>query len=183
LFFFKAVVHWMFGLAINLSFRLGLDMYPPQIFYFSAFSAVTAIFGTYLAFRRPYGCLPATYGHIQTIADIIDDWAPCMFWGHKDGQNVYQVSYAGTSTKELPGVYPNRLYGGVRQIDDVQLAYLQGLQEGSRLASPDPRQAHGGRWSNASSNHTWHRASDRSLNSTYTMQSMQPLMYDRDYLA
>ncbi len=102
LFVLKAGVHWMFGLAINLSFLLGVNMYPPQIFYFAGLTLVLAGFGTYLAFRRPTGYLPASYGHIQTIADVIDEWADsgCMFWGHKaDGVPAGEPSYAGTSTK------------------------------------------------------------------------------------
>lgn len=178
LFGLKASAHWMFGLAINLSFRLGVNMYPPQIFYFAAFSALTALLGAYLAFRRPSGFLPATYGHIQTIADIIDEWADsgCMYWGHKaDGRTPTEPSYAGTSTRRLEPPYVNRWYGGCQQLSQEELAYQIGFQAGSRVSllntvgSPPPYQVH--RESMASTTHTWDRPSQSSLNSRYSSQS------------
>ena len=69
----KAACHWLFGLAINVSWGLGVNMYPPQICYFTGFLFAVAIFATYVSFRRPTGYLPATYGHLQTMADIVDE--------------------------------------------------------------------------------------------------------------
>ena len=69
----KAACHWLFGLAINVSWGLGVNMYPPQIFYFTGFLLAVAIFATYVSLRRPKGYLPATYGHLQTMADIVDE--------------------------------------------------------------------------------------------------------------
>ncbi|KAK3941739.1 hypothetical protein QBC46DRAFT_91819 [Diplogelasinospora grovesii] len=111
LFAFKAGVHWMFGLAINLQFQLGVNMYPPQIFYFAGFSLFAALFGLYLSLRRPDGYLPASYGHLQTMVDIIDEWADsgCMFWGHKGDGNP---AYAGTSTGWLKIPMEHQEYGG-----------------------------------------------------------------------
>ncbi|KAK3320669.1 hypothetical protein B0T19DRAFT_444497 [Cercophora scortea] len=114
LFALKAGVHWVFGLAINLQFELGVNMYPPQIFYFAGFALVTAVFGLYLSLRRPKGYLPAAYGHIRTIADIIDEWADSgsMFWGEKRPGNPVTPGYTGTSTKRLDPPRENQWYGG-----------------------------------------------------------------------
>ncbi|TVY84882.1 hypothetical protein LSUE1_G001076 [Lachnellula suecica] len=114
LFAFKAAVHWLFGLSINNDFRLGVNMYPPQIFYFTAFALAVAIFATYVSLRRPSGPLPATFGHLQTMADLIDEWSNCMFWGHKEDGNP---NYAGTSTKLLEMPYRDRPYGGVARVE------------------------------------------------------------------
>ena len=110
LFAFKAAVHWLFGLAINNHVKLGVNMYPPQIFYFTAFALLVAIFATYVSLRRPNGPMPATFGHLQTMADLIDGWDACMFWGHKDDG---PPNYAGTSSRPLPMPRMNELYGGV----------------------------------------------------------------------
>jgi len=119
LFALKAGVHWIFGLAINLQFQLGVNMYPPQIFYFTAFALITAIFGLYLSLRRPKGYLPAAYGHIQTMADVIDEWSDSgsMFWGEKDPGNPHRniPGYTGTSTNRLKAPDERYWYGGQKQ--------------------------------------------------------------------
>jgi hypothetical protein len=115
LFALKACVHWMFGLGINLQFQLGVNMHPPQIFYFAAVSLTAAIFGLFLSVRRPTGYLPASYGHIQTIADVVDEWADSgsMFWGEKKAGNP---GYTGTSTHRLNQPDERMWYGGQHEI-------------------------------------------------------------------
>ncbi len=184
LFCFKAGVHWLFGLAINLSFRLGVNLYPPQIFYFTGLALAVALFGTYLAFRRPQGYLPASYGHIQTIADVIDEWADsgCMFWGHKaDGRHPGEPSYAGTSTRFLEQPHPNRPYGGMAQISREEMQWRWGFEAGSQqnlldqAGAPPP---YTGRESMLSpQQHSLGRPSHGSLYSAYSTQSSEPLMY------
>jgi len=186
LFSFKAGVHWMFGLAINLSFRLGVNMYPPQIFYFTGFALALALFGTYLAFRRPTGPLPASYGHIQTIADIIDEWSDTgsMFWGHKaDGQGVGEPSYAGTSTRYLKQPSKTRLYGGRPLISREELQWRLGYEAGSQQnlnhqgAATPPLPDRG----SMASRYPSSRPSYNSLHSSYSVQSNEPLMYHSHY--
>ncbi|KAJ4306765.1 hypothetical protein N0V88_000132 [Collariella sp. IMI 366227] len=111
LFALKAGVHWMFGLAINLQFQLGVNMHPPQIFYFGAFSLAAALFGLVLSLHQPKGYLPVAFGHIQTIADVVDEWSDsgCMFWGEKSAGNP---GYTGTSTHRLGPPDERRWYGG-----------------------------------------------------------------------
>ena len=106
----------MFGLAVNTSYLVGVNMYLPQIIYFTSFALVLAAFGTYLTLRRPPGPLPASFGHIQTIADVIDEWADsgCMFWGHKmEGDSPTDRCYAGTRTMQLKLPVQDRWYGGL----------------------------------------------------------------------
>lgn len=124
LFFFKAAVHWLFGLSINNDFILGVNMYPPQIFYFTGFALMVAIFATYVSLRRPLGPLPATFGHLQTMADLIDDWEDRMFWGHKQDGYSGLPSYAGTSARRLEMPRMDHFYGGVKK--DVARSSLSG---------------------------------------------------------
>lgn len=65
-----------------------------------AFATLSACI-TFLATRQPKGPQPATYGHIQTLANLIDKWpvTTTMWWGEKkvgayeqdDGQYVYHA--------------------------------------------------------------------------------------------
>ncbi|KAG1756049.1 hypothetical protein EDB19DRAFT_1957714 [Suillus lakei] len=39
---------------------------------------------TIMALRRPRGPQPAAYGHVQTLANLVEyEWSPVMWWGHK----------------------------------------------------------------------------------------------------
>lgn len=54
---------------------------------------IFATIATILANRRPHGPQPVAYGHIQTLADLIDVWTPKMWWGHKD--SLKPICHAG----------------------------------------------------------------------------------------
>jgi hypothetical protein len=122
LFAFKAAVHWLFGLSINNDFILGVNMYPPQIFYFTGFALMVAIFATYVSLRRPLGPLPATFGHLQTMADLIDDWDDRMFWGHKQNGYGGAPNYAGTSARRLEMPRLDEYYGGNKFVSRTSLS-------------------------------------------------------------
>jgi hypothetical protein len=122
LFAFKAAVHWLFGLSINNDFILGVNMYPPQIFYFTGFALMVAIFATYVSLRRPLGPMPATFGHLQTMADLIDEWDNRMFWGHKEDGYGGAPNYAGTSAFRLQMPKMGELYGGVAGVSRTSLS-------------------------------------------------------------
>jgi hypothetical protein len=55
----------------------------------------------YLATRRPQGPQPATFGHLQTLADLVDDWNTDdnghMWWGDKASSMEGGYRQAGTS--------------------------------------------------------------------------------------
>ncbi|KAJ7025424.1 hypothetical protein C8F04DRAFT_135765 [Mycena alexandri] len=50
---------------------------------------------------------PATFGHIQTLVNAIDDWSEVMYWGHKVGGDV---CHAGTSPHPLRPLQPKSVY-------------------------------------------------------------------------
>ncbi|KAG1888814.1 hypothetical protein F4604DRAFT_967604 [Suillus subluteus] len=50
---------------------------------------IFACFFTFVALRRPRGPQPAACGHVQTLANLVDDWSPVMWWGHKEDGILY----------------------------------------------------------------------------------------------
>lgn len=91
LFLYKPILHWVFGLAVSAYFSLGLVMHPPQIIYLSFGAVLLASFVSVCAFWKPKGPQPATFGHLQTLVNLIDEWPEVretMFWGRKDGEAV-----------------------------------------------------------------------------------------------
>jgi hypothetical protein len=204
LFALKAGVHWMFGLAINLQFQLGVNMHPPQIFYFSAFSLAAAIFGLILSVWQPTGHLPATYGHIQTIADVIDEWADsgCMFWGEKQAGNP---GYTGTSTHRLKQPDERMWYGGQHEHRPSRIRNSAVSTELHNLVPPNatpPIQPSGfpapppyhptappymhhnnsySQWAQQAHHQTQNRPSHHSLNSAYS--GMSGYSYNSGYSA
>ena len=80
------------------------------------------MFATYVSARRPIGALPATFGHLQTLADLIDEWDNRMFWGHKADGNP---NYAGTSSTWLPPPHKHQLYGGLMPLNMERLVNMR----------------------------------------------------------
>ncbi|KAK3679693.1 hypothetical protein LTR78_000069 [Recurvomyces mirabilis] len=79
---FKPVVHWVFGLSVQI--------YNGKIFFGPA--------------QIVYLALLATICATQTIVDLVDDWSATLHWGHKN--DGYQAAHAGTSQFPLPDVKP-----------------------------------------------------------------------------
>ncbi|KAG2046593.1 hypothetical protein BDR06DRAFT_171382 [Suillus hirtellus] len=116
LFVAKPFLHWMFA----LSFEIGTGAYNETQDSFSAwiFTAqicnlcialfIFACFFTFVARRRPHGPQPAAYGHLQTLANLVDEWSPVMWWGHKEDGIPY--CHAGTSDHPLLDVKMNCIY-------------------------------------------------------------------------
>ncbi|KAJ4476603.1 hypothetical protein J3R30DRAFT_3704085 [Lentinula aciculospora] len=139
----KFFLHWVFGFCLTLQgtiaylgdpedphddtfdtqSSLQVIMRSVQTWYLMFFLALFCMFVTILALHHPRGPQPAAYGHIQTLANLIDDWAPdtTIWWGHKEGEGTYDeggetgseedrdrdrkvVHHAGTSDSPLPPV-------------------------------------------------------------------------------
>ena len=68
----------------------------------------------YVAFKRPSGPQPSTYGHIQTLAELIDEWGKGdrLFWGDKGLAEDGRHRRAGTSGhgKELEEIHHDAEY-------------------------------------------------------------------------
>lgn len=118
---FKPLIHWFYGLAMYVDYGGGIVMFGPQITYLVLLWAVFVGFVWFVSCRKPVGYLPATYGHLKTMVDIVDEWHPAMFWGDK-GMTDLGCRHAGTSASRLPPVDPSAWYMGI----DLSAARMQG---------------------------------------------------------
>ncbi|KAG1756113.1 hypothetical protein EDB19DRAFT_1902286 [Suillus lakei] len=118
LFIAKPFLHWMFGLSFVIE-ELAIDgilgsstivMNTAQIWNLCIALAIFACLFTLIALRRPRGPQPATYGHLQTLANLVDEWSPVMWWGHKE--DIIPYCHAGTSDHPLPDVKMDCVYAG-----------------------------------------------------------------------
>ncbi|KAG2737301.1 hypothetical protein P692DRAFT_201066770 [Suillus brevipes Sb2] len=118
LFVAKPFLHWMFGLSFSMNNHaaegqlnyLGPVMLINQIWNLCIALFIFASFFTFVALRRPRGPQPAAYGHVQTLANLVDEWSPVMWWGHKEDAIPY--CHAGTSDHPLPDVKMDCVYAG-----------------------------------------------------------------------
>ncbi|KAF9246883.1 hypothetical protein BU15DRAFT_69741 [Melanogaster broomeanus] len=99
----KPLLHWMLGLAISLA-----GSSKGRILNFAGALLIFSLTCTIVALRRLKGPQPAAYGHVQTLANLIDEWSPTMWWGHKD--DGFQHRHAGTCDYPLPDVEMDMLY-------------------------------------------------------------------------
>lgn len=119
LFLFKALLHWVLGQSIISTFDamfiateddsskywytcLEFEILYSRLFIYIILNIAFAIFVTVLTAWKPKGPQPATWGHIQTLADLVDDWTTDekgRFWWGDKGDMVDGVRHAGTSAK------------------------------------------------------------------------------------
>lgn len=120
---FKSLLHWLLGQSIQPSFdyepdisNIWFTMNYAHLFVYVICSIIFASTITILAIMKPKGPQPATYGHIQTIADVIDDWTldgnGQFWWGDKGCRDG--VRHAGMSSrkKDLGPIWMNAPYAG-----------------------------------------------------------------------
>jgi len=105
LFLFKTLLHWLMGQCVQLNseeYTAFVAYVVPyvRVFVFVMTLVALAVFVTYLAFRSVDGPQPAAWGHLQTLADLIDDWKTdangTLYWGDK-GISKCGIRHAGTS--------------------------------------------------------------------------------------
>jgi hypothetical protein len=115
LFILKAVLHWLFGKAMAYAYNWGIFLRTPQLLYLAIGSVLLATLVIVVALQRPKGNQPATYGHLQTLVDLVDDWHLPMFWGDKGLAGVPYASdtrHAGTSALPLGKIVTGAHYLG-----------------------------------------------------------------------
>jgi hypothetical protein len=129
LFIFKAVMHWQFsqtvalasvpveGTSVPTNRTLAFVVRLPFALAYGISAIIVSLFVTYLAFTQLKGPQPAAFGHIQTLADLIDDWGTntkgYFWWGSKD-INREGARHAGTSPnlERLGKIVMDALYAG-----------------------------------------------------------------------
>ncbi|KAL7755997.1 hypothetical protein ACKLNR_012990 [Fusarium oxysporum f. sp. zingiberi] len=138
---FKSLLHWSVGQALQPSMETEITddmvtmdptlvkeelamvgvtflMIYTRLLLYAVLAILLASFATFLALRKRSGPQPATMGHLQTIADLVDDWTPSesgrIYWGDKGENSTSTVRHAGTSykLKALGQISPNALYAG-----------------------------------------------------------------------
>ncbi|KAG1822942.1 uncharacterized protein BJ212DRAFT_1264057 [Suillus subaureus] len=89
-------IDWMFGLAFKSqtgtyaqTLGVAFYMHTIQIWNLCIALFVFACFFTLVSLRQPHGPQPAAYGHLQTLANLVDEWSPVMWWGHKEDEIPY----------------------------------------------------------------------------------------------
>lgn len=88
---------------------VGLHFTSSGSLYLSIGMIVVAVFVTFVAIQKLKGPQPVTYGHVQTLVDLVDEWSmtTVMYWGHKkDGS----ACHAGTSDRPLEKVQMDAVY-------------------------------------------------------------------------
>ena len=112
----KTVIHWLLGQSfvpfaqmvpgqmsngdIGTTEFFVFRISPSRVLVFAILSSVAAMYGTFLAFWRVKSPQPAAWGHVQTLADLIDDWRTIdgkIWWGDKGSNEVSGYRHAGTS--------------------------------------------------------------------------------------
>ncbi|KAG1731484.1 uncharacterized protein EDB91DRAFT_1305728 [Suillus paluster] len=99
-FLLKSVLHWMFGLSF--------------FFLFSSSKVANRDWGSpcnhSLQYPRTLVQISNLSGRIRTLANLVDEWLPMMWWGHKEDGTPY--CHARTSNHPLPGVKMDCVYAG-----------------------------------------------------------------------
>jgi hypothetical protein len=111
LFSFKCLIQWLYGASIMIDTSGGVFFNVPRIFYLEASIVLPVIFSTTIMFWRHKGSQPATFGHLQTLIDLIDEWpgeGDRMYWGDKGDRGEF--AYAGTSIEPLGSIRMDKPY-------------------------------------------------------------------------
>jgi len=99
----KPLVHWMFSLSVQPSDSRSIIVikfgYLPEFLLFLLLVALAYLIMS-IARSSLKGVQPASWGHLQTLADLVDDWGTAddkkLYWGDK-GVREDGVRFAGTS--------------------------------------------------------------------------------------
>lgn len=120
LFIIKPVAQWIFGTA---SMSLGQRGVGDSLVWFNSVPlfvlAGVLLFIlahlSLLAFRCPKGPQPATYGHIQTIINLIDDWGgdirrSRLYWGEKTRKGGVYIVGTSPDLRRVSEIDPDHKY-------------------------------------------------------------------------
>jgi len=122
---FKSITHFFFGRSITIQLATEADVLsaggayfdfsPTPTFIFAGCSLTLGIFVTCLAHKSRTGPQPVTWGHLQTLQDLIDDWTiesdGRLWWGDKgdmviegyeQGQPLRKAGTSGNSRVLMP---------------------------------------------------------------------------------
>jgi hypothetical protein len=111
MFAFKSVVPWLFGFALACNRNIFFITLPALTL--AVLFLLLGLFAEYLVRIRPMGSQPATYGDIQALVALVDDWNhKKIFWGDKR-QYSKNVRLAGTAGHRLADLQAGAKYVGL----------------------------------------------------------------------
>lgn len=107
LFAFKTALHWLFSLAFGLKWE-SVQLNIPQFCYTAILLLILAILATGLALYEPRGSQPATFGHLQTLVDLIDVWPWEVRADSEQAEQEVSLSESDDDSNETPASAPIR---------------------------------------------------------------------------
>lgn len=100
LFVMRPLTHWFFGLGIfvEVYFIFSVSFRCMPLYGLTGCTLLLVIGTVWQTRRKPQGPQPVTWGHLQSIGNLIDDWgvADTLYWGDK-GYGENGSRHAGTS--------------------------------------------------------------------------------------
>ena len=119
LFAIKPLSQWLFGsagISFAVSYNAALDFNALPLFVLIPVALLLALLAEFLVRRRRKGPQPAAFGHLATLADLVDDWGECgadrLYWGVKETETINGQGKVGTASRQelVQDVLPDRLY-------------------------------------------------------------------------
>lgn len=96
---FKAIVHWIFGFAFSTDVWAWMNLLP--LVALSVSFIILGLFTEVMIRWRPKGAQPATYGDVDRLFSLVDEWNhEYIFWGDK-GAGHGGIRKAGTAGQRL----------------------------------------------------------------------------------
>lgn len=109
----KPLLHWLLGQCMVPEYWnhrydaqiVSVVMSTSRLVLFAFVMLVLALFATALALWPPRGNQPVAWGHLHTLANLVDDWGELdsrrgkLWWGDKSPENAV-VRHAGTSGRD-----------------------------------------------------------------------------------
>ena len=120
LFLLKPFAHWVYSLTLKINIYTGIMILPAQVCYLTIIITALASLCLAMSLWTYDGPQPSTFGHLQTMVDLIDLWPEKderMFWGDKgaierDSGKEWQpvIRHAGISAQALSSVHMSEAY-------------------------------------------------------------------------
>jgi hypothetical protein len=111
LFAMKSLNHWIFGYAFSMDVRALMNLLP--MIALSVCFILLALMAECIIRWKPKGLQPATYGDIERLLALVDDWDhDRIFWGDK-GMSLDGVRLAGTAGRRQADLLPEAWYANI----------------------------------------------------------------------
>jgi len=115
-FVYKAIVPWIFSYGFACNTRVFMATFP--LLTVAILFLILGLCSEYLIRVQPKGPQPSTFGDVQALVALVDDWGPgqgsTIFWGDKgEYEEVEGTRVAGTAGSRLADLQPGVRYAGL----------------------------------------------------------------------